>query len=188
MHLYVGSDGSNYINVSAIFFRWRGAEYHCALIKDIAQNLLGSKYDPSIGDPRLHWHLHSFYWELAATFDCTLQLIAASHKLQVYLREINWDSKFKKALSDAGIDNDVTQKLYTIEKSDWYRRIKRHRKFTSHWSNALVQILTDHHKSIIAIGPAGKLHLVQLCENDLQEMKHLINIVRNTYPHGDVYF
>lgn len=177
---------ASFVEANAISFRFRGAEYHFSIISDVVTNeILGKPPTPTAD--RLRWHLAGFFWELVATFDCTLQVVAAAHELGLPRNKIKWDDAYRKALSSKKVDNPLIDKIADVASSDWYQDALARRNTITHWDATFVQGLVVGGK-VVTVRMLNQGDLVPACENYLAQMWELVELAKATLPAGHIQF
>lgn len=176
--------GANFVRASDIAFRWRGAEYHLDFVRSIIEGrILDSQPTPRTME-QLHWHLSGFYWELAATFDCLLQVCSAHYQLGISRGDIKWE-KFKRRLKDKDIDNPLVDKINETYNSEWYQNALDRRHYITHWGPPFITFLRASGK-IRALKFGGHINIYDPCANYLSEMRELVVIARAHLPEGNI--
>lgn len=177
---------ASFVEANAIGFRFRGAEYHFSIIRDVVTNeILGKPPTPTAD--RLRWHLAGFYWELVATLDCTLQVVAAAHELGLPRNKIKWDDAYRKALSSKEVDNPLIDKIADVVSSDWYQDALARRNTITHWDATFVHGLVAGGK-VVTVRMLNQGDLVPACENYLAQMWELVELAKATLPAGHIQF
>ena len=177
--------GASFVEAAVIGFRWRGAEYHLSVMRDVIENEIIGKPNTPTAD-RLRWHLAAFYWELAATFECTLQVISAHHKLELVRGDISW-KKVEPALADRKIQDELTEKVASVYQSDWFADILAQRNNVTHWDAPFVQVAVVN-GLVIAVGSVRHPDLLKQCSAHLERMKELVAVADKTLPTGHMFF
>lgn len=177
--------GAAFVEAATIGFRWRGAEYHLGVMRDIIENEIIGRPRTRTAD-RLRWHLAAFYWELTATFECTLQVISAHHKLGLERSDIRWAS-VESSLRDQGIQDELIKMISSVHKSDWFGDVRARRHNVTHWDAPFVQVLVVGGK-VFAVGSVGQPDLLTQCSGHLERMKGLVDIAIKTLPTGHISF
>ena len=177
---------ASFIKANAIGFRFRGAEYHLSIIRDVVTNEILDKPHTPTAD-KLRWHLAGFFWELVATFDCTLQVVAAAYELGLARNKIRWDDAYRKALSNKEIDNPLIDKIAEVLSSDWYQDALARRNTIGHWDAAFVQVLVAEGK-VISVRMINQGDLVPACENYVAKMQELVELAEAMLPAGHLRF
>ena len=133
---------------------------------------------------KLRWHLASFYWELIATFECTLQIISAYHRLGLERADIYWKD-VERALRDREIQDDLTEKVGAVYESDWFKDAQARRHNVTHWDAPFVQTLVV--KGLVrAVGVVGHPDLLTQSAGHLERMKELVAVAIKTLPIGHI--
>ncbi len=176
---------ASFIEATAIGFRLRGAEYHLSIIRDVVTNEILDKPRTPTSD-RLRWHLAGFFWEIVATFDCTLQVVAAAYKLGLPRNQIRWDD-VQEALSSKEINNPLIDKIAEVVSSDWYKDAQTRRNTLTHWEPAFVQVLVVEGK-VRTARMLNQGDLVPLCENYVARMQELAELAVAALPAGRLPF
>lgn len=175
---------ASFIEMSAIDFRLRGAEYHLGIIREIVNNEILGKPPTTTAD-RLRWHLAGFFWELVATFDCTLQVMAAAYDLGLPRNQVHWNSTYRKVLSDRGIRNSLTIKIAEVYSSDWYQDALARRNTISHWDAVFVQALAAKGR-VVAVRMLHQGDMVQACKIYVANMRELVKLAEASLPSGHI--
>ena len=179
--------GASFVVAETIEFRFRGATYHLSVIRELIKHkMIGKPFRNTSDSDKLRWHLASFYWELVATFDCALQVLSAHHKLGLDRGYITWP-KCKTELENKGIQDQYIEKMAEVYKSDWFKKVKAHRHYVTHWSDAFVQALQAKGK-VVAVGRVGHPNLIDACESDLDNMRNMVHLAIRTFPPGHIAF
>ncbi len=168
---------ASFIEANAIGFHFRGAEYHLSIIRDVVTNEILDKPHTPTAD-RLRWHLAGFFWELVATFDCALQVVAAAYELGLPRNKIRWDAAYRKALSSKEINNPLIDKIAEVLSSDWYQDALARRNTIGHWDAAFVRALVAGGK-VISVLMINQGDLVPACENYVAKMKELVEFAES---------
>ena len=177
---------ASFIEANAIGFRFRGAEYHLSVIRDVVTNEILDKPHIPTAD-RLRWHLAGFYWELVATFDCTLQVVAAAYELGLSRHKIRWDAAYRKALAGKKVNNPLINKIVEVDSSDWYQDVLARRNAITHWDAIFVQVLVAGGK-VVSVRMLNQGDLVPACENYVAKMQKLVELAEATLPTGHIRF
>ena len=177
---------ASFIEKSAIRFRVRGAEYRFSIIRDLVTNeILGKPHTPTAD--RLRWHLAAFFWELGATFDCTLQVVAAAYKLGLPRSKIRWDAAYQKAISSKGISNPLIDKIAEVALSEWYQDLLARRNTITHWDAAFIQAMVVR-GNVVTVRMLNQGDLVPACENYVAKIQELVELAEATLPVGHIPF
>ena len=177
---------ASFIEVSAIGFRHRGAAYHLSVIRDLVENeIVGKPHTPTAD--RLRWHVAGFYWELVATFDCALQVVAAAYQLGLPRKTISWNPTYQKALSRKGICNPLTAKIAEVAASDWYQDALARRNTITHWDAAFIRTAVVR-GNVVAVLMLNQGDLVSACENYVVKLRELVALAEETLPTGHIAF
>jgi hypothetical protein len=177
---------ASFIEASAIGFRYRGAKYHLSIIRDVVTNEILDKPHTPTAD-RLRWHVAGFFWEIVATFDCTLQVVAAAYELGLSRNNIRWNSPYEKALSSKEINNPLIDKISEVAASDWYQDAQARRNTITHWDAAFIQVLVARGK-VVAVRMLNQGDLVPACENYVAKMQELVGVAEAALPTGHIRF
>ncbi len=183
---------ASFVEANAIGFRFRGAKYHLSVIRkyhlsvirDVVTNEILDKPHIPTAD-RLRWHLAGFFWEIVATFDCTLQVVAAAYELGLPRNNIRWDAAYRKALPDKEINNPLIDKIAEVVSSDWYQDALARRNAITHWDAAFVHAGVAGGK-VITVRMLNQGDLVPACENYVAKMQGLVELAEATLPAGHI--
>jgi len=155
-------------------------------MRDVIENEILGKPNTPTAD-RLRWHLAAFYWELVATFECTLQVISAHHKLGLERGDIVWKNNVERALADRKIQDNLTEKVASVYQSDWFADVLARRNNVTHRDAPFVQVAVVN-GLVIAVGTVRHPDLLKQCSAHLERMKELVAVADKTLPAGHMFF
>ncbi|MFP6756982.1 MAG: hypothetical protein VCC99_02020 [Alphaproteobacteria bacterium] len=177
---------ASFTEAKAIGFHFRGAHYHLSIIRDVVTNdILGKP--PKLAADKLRWHLAGFYWELVATFDCTLQVVAAAYELRLARNKVRWDANFRESLSTMKVANPLIDRIGEVISSDWYQDALARRNAITHWDPAFVQALVADGR-VVSVRMLNQEDLVPACERLLSNMREFFEYAEATLPAGRIQF
>ena len=172
--------GAIFAHKQSIETRWRGAEYHLQIFRELFNSsILEKPYQKDIFD-KFVWHLGAFYWELVAIFDCTIQALSAYHELGISRSDITWHRVHEK-LNELEIQSQLTEKVSSVHESDWFVEVEAIRDRITHWADVWHERLqVDGIVKGVKFG--WRMDQIEFSESTLENMKELVECAQANLP------